>query len=242
VFKALPFNTQYYFHRALFYLTTPLFVVLLYLFGDNPEHFDLIYIGALGLSCVFCWSDKDTLGTLVILLGLWCLSRLLYTFVGLEYILEITYVTSLLISVFYLKRVISVITVAITLLCIATELYWSITVYVNRPTIYYYVGLLVLSALSRELLLQRVFLLNKYFGYCSGKIALDWQIRGVLLTGYVLLAMMLTEYFFRHVIGFTQITFVYYNYTLVANFLSGITLALVYMHYFYNESQKHMPA
>ena len=84
--------------------------------------------------------------------------------------------------------------------------------------------------------------MSQYFGYQTGKIALDWQLRSVLLAGYGLILLMLNEYFIRHLAGLQDVTFVYYNFTLAANLLSGITLTTIYMHYFYNQSRKHLPA
>jgi hypothetical protein len=242
VFKALPFNTQYYFHRALFYLTTPLFVVLLYLFGDNPEHFNLIYIAALSLSCIVCWSDKDTLGALLILLSLWCVTHLMYTLPRNTTVMILIYAFCMAISIYRIKQTSTKITLAIIIFSISVEFFWWNISYANKPHIYYFIGLLTLMDIARELLFKRVFLMSQYFGYQSGKIALDWQLRGIILAGYVMIALMLLEYFIRHLVGLKNITVIYYNYTLVANLLSGITLATIYMHYFYNQSKKHLPA
>jgi hypothetical protein len=242
VFGNVPFNTQYYFHRTLFYLTTPLFAVLLYYYGDNPEHFDLIYIGALGLSCAFCWADKDTLGALVILLGLWIVSQIIYMLPENMYNLVLVYTLCLILPITFRDNISAKVTLLITLFCIGAEVYWWQINYANKPQIHYFLGLLVLTDLARSLLFKRVFIVYEYFGWISGKTALDWQIRGTLLVGYLLLNLMLFEYFIRHLIGLSQVTFVYYNFTIIANILSGITLVIIYMHYFYNQSKKHLQA
>jgi hypothetical protein len=242
VFGNVPFNTQYYFHRTLFYLTTPLFAVLLYLFGDNPEHFDLIYIGALGLSCVFCLADKDALGALVILLGLWIVSQVIYMLPENMFSLVFVYSLCLILLIIFRANITTKITLLMTLFCIGAEIYWWQTDYANKPQIHYFLGLLVLTDFARVLLFKRVFIMYEYFGWMSGKTALDWQIRGILFVGYILLTLMLFEYFIRHLVGLNQITIVYYNFTIIANILSGITLVIIYMHFFYNQSQKHLPA
>ena len=242
MFETLPFNTQYYFHRTLFYLTTPLFVILLYLFGDNPEHFDLIYIGALGLSCVFCWADKDTLGALVILLGLWCLSEAIYILPGNIYSFILVYALALILSVAFIEQTTAKITLLITIISIGAEIFWWHSEYTNKPQIHYLVGLLALTGLARELLFKRVFILSEYLGIHSGKVALDWQIRSILLIGYILSLAVIIEYFIRHFTGLSNLTFVYYQFGLIATILSAITLAVIYMHYFNNQSQKHLPA
>ncbi|MFQ3190197.1 MAG: hypothetical protein ACI936_001327 [Paraglaciecola sp.] len=212
------------------------------MFGNNPENFDLIYIGALGLSCTFCWADKDTLGALVILLGLWCLSRLLFISLEYNYFLILTYIISLIISIYCFDQIIAKVSFILILYCIGAEIYWDLTEYSHKPQIHYFVGMLSLTLLARELLFQRVVILHEYFGYRSGKIALDWQIRGILFFDLILIFLMLLEYFVRHLAGFNQVTIVYYNFTLIATALSGITLAVIYMHYFYNQSKKYMSA
>jgi hypothetical protein len=216
--------------------------VLLYYFGDNPEHFDLIYIGALGLSCVFCWADKDTLGALIILLGLWCLSEAIYLLPEHVYSLILTYALCLILSAIFIDQITAKITLVITLYSIGAEFFWWYTDYTNKPLIHYLIGLLALTGLARELLLKRVILLSEYFAIHSGKVALDWQIRTILSLYYVLMLLVVLEYFIRHLMNFPNLTFIYYKFSLVASILSGLTLILIYSHYFYNQSKKHIQA
>jgi hypothetical protein len=194
------------------------------------------------LSCIFCWSDKDTLGALLILLGLWCVTHLLYKLPESTTCMVLVYAFCIAISIYRIEQVSTKITLAITLFSIGAEIFWWNISYVNKPHIYYFIGLLTLMDLARELLFKRVLLMSQYFGYQTGKIALDWQLKSVILAGYVMIALMLSEYFIRHLVGLKDITFIYYNYTLVANLLSGVTLTTIYMHYFYNQSKKHLLA
>jgi hypothetical protein len=215
---------------------------LLYIFGDNPEHFDLIYIGALGLSCVFCWSDKDTLGALVILLGLWCLSRVLLILPENEYSLVVVYIFCIFIALYCIKQLTAKITLIIVVFSIGAELFWWHSAYVDKPHIYYYLGVLCVTELARELLVKRVFILSEYFDFISGKVALDWQIRGILFSYYMLIVFMLMEYFVRHLSSYHDTTFVYDNYSFVATIISGLTLVIIYMYYFHNQAKKYIAA
>jgi hypothetical protein len=194
------------------------------------------------LSCIFCWSDKDTLGALLILLGLWCVTHLLYKLPESTICMVLVYAFCIAISIYRIEQVSTKITLAITLFSIGAEIFWWNISYVNKPHIYYFIGLLTLMDLARELLFKRVLLMSQYFGYQTGKIALDWQLKSVILAGYMMIVLMLSEYFIRHLVGLKDITFIYYNYTLVANLLSGVTLTTIYMHYFYNQSKKHLLA
>ncbi|MGS2719453.1 hypothetical protein [Paraglaciecola aestuariivivens] len=238
----MPSTFQYYFHQTLFYITIPVFAALIYFFGENPEHFDIIYIFALGISCLFCWHDKDTLGALAILLGLWICSRLLFISLDINFGLFLIYFFSLCITFYCFSQNVAKVVFLLILFSIGCEIYWEYIDYSNRPQITYFVGTLSFIVLARELLFNRVFIAHKYFGYASGKIALDWQLRGVLLADSVLVICMLLEYFMRHILGFSHATMVYYNFSLSASILSGLTLSIVYMHYFYNQSKKHLLA
>ena len=195
------------------------------------------------LSCIFCWSDKDTLGALLILLGFWCVTHLLYLLPrGTTVTVYMVYTFCTVISIYRFKQTSTKITLVMILFSIGAELFWWNTSYVNKPHIYYYIGLLTLTDIARELLFRRVFLMSQYFGHQSGKIALDWQLRALLLAGYAFVFLTLLEYFIRHLTRLKDITFVYYHFSLAANSLSGIILATIYMHYFYNQSKKHLSA
>lgn len=191
---------------------------------------------------MFCWKDKDTLGAIVILLGLWCLSEAIYLLPEHINSLILTYVLTLILATVFIDQITAKVTLTITLYSIAAEIFWWHTDYTNKPQIHYLIGLLALTGFARELLLKRVILLSKYFAYHSGKVALDWQLRSVLFVGYILLLAVIVEYFIRHLTAYNDLTFVYYNFGFLATILSAVTLMLVYMHYFYNQSKKHLSA
>ncbi|MFT5838185.1 MAG: hypothetical protein ACI9UT_000676 [Flavobacteriales bacterium] len=202
----------------------------------------MIYIGALGLSCVFCWTDKDTLGALVILLGLWCLSRVLLILPENEYSLVVVYIFCIFTALYCIKQLTAKVTLIIIVSSIGAELFWWHSAYVDKPHIYYYLGVLCVTELARELLVKRVFILSEYFDLISGKVALDWQIRGILFSYYMLIVFMLMEYFVRHLSSYHNTTFVYDNYSFVATIISGLTLVIIYMHYFHNQAKKYIAA
>ncbi|MFT6776961.1 MAG: hypothetical protein ACJAV1_000873 [Paraglaciecola sp.] len=178
----------------------------------------------------------------MILLGLWSIPQIIYILPNNHYSSSLIYTFAMGISLYCIKQPTAKITLLITLFSIGSEFFWWETDYVNKPQIYYYVGLLAVIESARELLFKRVFILSTYFGFLSVKIALDWQIRGVLLTYNILVILMLLEYFVRHLTAYVNVTTVYYNYSLIAAITSGITLALIYMHYFYNQAKKHLTA
>lgn len=242
MFDNVPFNIRYYFHRALFYLTIPIFSILFYYFGYTSERIDLISIGALIISCALCWADKDTLGALIIVLGFWIISRIIYFLPVDGYYLVFIYVMFIGICAYCINQVTAKITLVIIFYSMGAELYWYHINYANKPHIYYVVGLLALNELMRELLLNRVFILYRCFNYISGKIALDWQLRTIALVYYLLVLASTIEYFIRHLAGYSYITFVYDSFSPIASILSGACLTIIYMHYFYNQSKKHISA
>ncbi|MBL4630323.1 MAG: hypothetical protein JKY14_03915 [Paraglaciecola sp.] len=191
---------------------------------------------------MFCRADKDTLGALVILLGLWCLSEALYILPANLYSLVLVYALTLILSVAFISQTTAKITFLITIISISAEVFWWHSEYTNKPQIHYLVGLLAITELARELLFKRVFILSEYLGIHSGKVALDWQLRSILLVGYSLFLAVIIEYLIRHLAGLSNLTFIYYQFGIVATILSAFTLVVVYMHYFNNQSQKHLPA
>lgn len=193
------------------------------------------------LSCFFCRADINTLTTLLILLVFWGLAKFLFNLSSIPYSSFFTYPICLVISICCFRTtVIARVNFIAMLIAISSEAYWWATDYSNRPKIDYLIGVQTLIVLSRALLLNKVFLLYKYFSYGSGKIALDWQVRGLLLLDFILFTAMLIEYLVRHILGFSDILFVYNSFTPMATTLTAVMLCTIYMHYFYNQSQKYI--
>jgi hypothetical protein len=217
-------------------------VVLLYLYGGNDRYLDYICIAALSLSCIFCWKDKDTLGTLLILLGFWCLAKPLFMFPDSLLYQLMGYGICLGLAVYYFHHVTAKILLIFVFFTIGAEIYWESVIYVNKPRMIYLVGLLGLTIWARQLLFNRIFIAHKYFNYISGKTGLDTHIGSILYLSFGLHLLMTVEYLVRHVGGCTEITTVYYLYTPAANLISVLALAIIYMHYFNNRSKKYLSA
>jgi hypothetical protein len=235
-------SVKYYFNRVLFFLTTPVLAVLLYLYGGDANHFDKIYIAALGLSCIFCWSDKDTLGALLILLGYWLGSEVLDRVPDQLHYLIAVYGLSIAICILYFQHITAKITLIIVLYTVAAEYLWWRQDYGSKPEIHYYVGLLMLTVWTRQLLFNRIFIADKYFNYTSGKTGLDTHAGAILYLSFVLILLMTGEYLVRHVGGMNNVTTIYYLYSFVSQMISGMILAAIYMHYFNNQSKKYLSA
>lgn len=238
--RFLPGNANYYLHKALFYLTIPAFAVLLYLYGGNEQHFDRIYIVALCLSCLFCWSDKDTLGALLILLALWLLAKpMLYGPDALLFWIVI-YGASLAISIYYFYHIAAKITLLLTLFTVGAETYWWLIDYEPKPKMHYWLGLLASTLWARQLLFNRIIIADYYFNYTSGKTALDTLLGNILYVYFYLVVFVILEYFLRHLAALSDLTLVYDHFSPIATAMSALTLVIIYMHYFYNQSQKHI--
>jgi hypothetical protein len=106
----------------------------------------------------------------------------------------------------------------------------------------YWIGLLAVTVWLRQLLFNRVIIMHQHFGYTSGKMALDHQLGTILLVYYILVLFMIVEFFSRHLTGSYELLFVYNLFTPIATFISASTLAVVYMHYFNNESKRYLAA
>lgn len=216
--------------------------MLFYFYGDNSTHFDSIYIGALGLSCVFCWKDKDTLGALLILLGYWLTAKVLINVPDALPYWIVIYGGGIGLCIYYSHHITAKITLIIVLYGIAAEWFWWFLGYTKKPEIHYYIGLLAITLWARQLLFNRIFIADKYFNYTSGKTGLDTHVGSILYIYLVLVFLMTGEYFVRHLGGISDATRIYYLYTPLSNIISFITLAAIYMHYFNNQSKKYISA
>jgi hypothetical protein len=206
-------------------------------FFADPIYANSIFIGFFIIICVCFWSDKNILSTTVILLGFWCISSLLFNLPYVIYTLIATYIISLSITFYCWGQFTAKINLVLIICSISAEFFWWYTGY-PAPRIYSIVGVLSFIVLTRQLLFNRVFILCKYFDYRSGKVALDWQARKILWLDYVLNALFLIEYFIRHIAGTKDVMIMYNSEPYLTTFLSGALLAAIYVHYFYNRSQK----
>jgi hypothetical protein len=235
-------SVKYYINKCLFFFTTPLLVALLYVYGNKAAYFDYIYIAALSLSCFFCIKDKDTLAALIVLLGYWCLAKFLIHIPDTPSLNALVYVSCFWIAIYYFHVKTAKILLVITCFSIGAEYYWWISEYEHKPKMIYWTSLLAVTVWLRQLLFNRVIIMHNYFGYTSGKMGLDHQLGTILLAYYVLVLLMVAEYFARHLTGSNELLFIYNLFTPVATLISATTLAVVYMHYFNNESKKYLAA
>jgi hypothetical protein len=217
-------------------------VALVYLYGGNAKYFDYIYIAALSFSCLFCWKDKDTLGALFILLGYWCWSKPLFMAPDILFYQLVVYGCCVGLAVYYFHHVTAKIFLILVLFAIGAEIYWESITYAHKPRMIYWFGLLALTIWAKQLLFNRIFIAHKYFNYTSGKTGLDTHLGSILYLSFGLIFLMAMEYLVRHIGGLTEVTTVHYLFTPVSTFISGITLAIIYMHYFNNQSKKYLPA
>lgn len=230
----------YYLNKFFFFLTPIALIILLYFYGNNPEYFDYIYIGALVFSGLFCWHEKDSFGAVIVLLGYNCLSKLVFKAPDEAFFWVVAYIISLGIAAYYIDLLASKILLAIVMFTIGAELYWYMVEYSAKPMMSYWIALLSLTLWLKQILNNRIFLMDELFGYTGGKLALDGHIGSVLNAYYLLIVLMIVEFYIRHLAGLKNALVVYNYFTPVTTFLSAVILAAVYMHYFYNQSQKHL--
>ncbi|TDF37477.1 hypothetical protein EYS14_15110 [Alteromonadaceae bacterium M269] len=194
------------------------------------------------MSCVFCWRDKDTLGALLILLGYWLIAKVLIVIPDTWQYWLLVYGMSAGICVYYFNHITAKVALIVVLFSVMAEWLWWQQEYANKPEVFYHVGLLTLTVWVRQLLFNRIFIAHEYFNYTSGKTGLDTHARGILFASFTLILLTTLEYFVRHVSGLGSVTTIYYLFTPVSTIISGIMLAVIYMHYFNNQSKKYLSA
>lgn len=233
---------QYYFYKALFFLTPIFLITLLYFYGHKGEYFDYINIGVLGASCVFCRKDKDVLSALIILIGYSCLAKFIYLAPDILIFGLLIYSASLAITLYYLQHITAKILLGFVLVSLGAEVYWWSIEYNNKPKMAYQIGLMALTVWLKQLWFNRVFIMSEYFGYSSGKIALDAHLDVILHSYVIMVTLMAVEYLVRHLMGIKELLIIYNLYPVVAIFTSLLSLGVIHMHYFYNQSKKHLSA
>ncbi len=214
--------------------------MLLYFYGDNERYFDAIYVSALIVSCVFCWQDKDALGAMIAVIAYFIISELFYAIPDSLVNAFCIYIACLILSLYFFRDVTAKILLAYVIMTMGVEIYWLQIEYANKPRMLYYISTMALTIGLRQLLYQRVFIMSEYFGYSSSRLRLDIHVGLIFYAFYILVALMAGEYFIRHLLGVKSALFIYNIYTPVSNFLSALTLCVVYMNYFYNQSQKQL--
>lgn len=130
----------------------------------------------------------------------------------------------------------------VLVLVVSAEFYWLLIDYSFRPAVFYYAFLLTATFFARYVLLQRVRWMCEHFGYLSGKVALDWQLRWILNLYYVLNLAMICEYLVRHVIGFRGVVYIYNAFSELSLGLQLITLIAIYMNYFHSKMKNQLIA
>jgi hypothetical protein len=226
----------------MFYLTMPIIIGLLVYISKVPEYFDVAYIGLLMLSCIFCWSNKDVLSGLIILLMYWLMTLFIYYTGDGLYTMLIVYSGCILISLKTLNQLLGKAFFILTIYGIAAEILWWKIGYENKPMMYYPFSLLGLTVITREALLNKVFLLSKFFNHHSAEVDIDYQIGKVLYLASILCYLNIMEFYLRHLAEMPNATNLYYQFTNLANISSFSIIVIVYMNYFNNESKKHMKA
>lgn len=144
------------------------------------------------------------------------------------------------ISAYYFRYLTAKVVFIITLYSIAAEAFWAFNNYPFKPEIHYYIGLLSITVWLLQLLFNRVFIAYQYLGYVSGKTALDTHVSWILHVYFWLVLAVVLEYFLRHLAGYREIVTIYYLYPPASNVIAAITLMVIYMHYFYYQSKKHI--
>lgn len=233
---------QYYFYKTLFFLTPIILITLLYFYGSEYEYFDYINIGALAASSVFCRKDKDVLSALLPLLGYLCLVTLIYLAPDTLILGLLIYSASLAIALYYLPHITAKILLGFLLVSLGAEVYWWIIEYNSKPKMVYQIGLMALTVWLNKLWFNRIFIMSDYFGYSTGKVALDTHLGGIYYCYYILTTLMASEYLIRHLAGKKDLLVIYNLYPVIAMLISALSLGMIYMHYFYYQSKKHLSA
>lgn len=224
-----------YIRQLLTALFGGLFVACGIMTFGNAYIFDRLFIGILIFTAVICYRNINIVSVLLIILLQRCIEEMAWF--GLENaitIKELLYLLAIAVT-FYLRfDPIAKCVAAILALVISAEIYWYIVDY-PAPEIYWHVTLMISNLFSRYLIFSRLALVDKYFPLKASSTQLDWIIYRLMGTTVIIQSAALLEYLARHILGYSNVLFIYYSYPFLMHAIGMFAIWATF-----NESYKHL--
>lgn len=193
-------------------------------FGQ-PFIFDPIVLIAILAIAIFFRRNLDLLTICSVIVAERTFEELMWRFLENELWFKIPCYFALVILGYTLSRgKLRVYLMVFYLMAIASELYWYYTDY-SAPYILWPCFTLLEAVLLARFFKMRVFWIIEFNPKLEVKpIALDSQLIMIFYAFICLYSLYTLEYYVRHLLGFTEITYIYYAYPYIASCLSLYTL------------------
>jgi hypothetical protein len=224
-----------YFPQILTALFGGIFVFLGIVTFGNAETFDRIYIGMLIFTGYVCRKNINVLSVVVILVLQLIWESLGWKIITNDYYFKLVlYALAFWLTYFFkYDWVVKVILPSLVLVS-ASEIYWYATDYPS-PEIYWHIWIMISNLLVRHLIFSRLAIVEKYYPEKSLSINLDWVIYKLNAFIITIQAVMIFEYLFRHIFGFSNMLYFYYCYPYLIHGIGTISVWAIF-----NESYKQL--
>lgn len=205
-----------------------LFVLLGILTFGNEGTFDKLYFGMLIFTGIVCRNDINVVSVVILLL-----LQLVWESLAWHFLLDNYFVKTFLYLIsfglmYYFRHdwVVKIILPTVVLVT-ASEIHWYITDY-SAPEIYWHIWIMISNLSVRYLIFCRVGIVDKYFPEDGHSVNLDWVIYKLSALIIIIQATMILEYLFRHIIGLTNLLFIYYSYSYLVHGIATIAVWAIF--------------
>ena len=185
-------------------------------FGD-ADTFDRLFVGVLIFTLITCRNNIDIVTLLVIIFLQRIIQELAWaTLSDGEVLKELLY--SLVFVTMYALRHDPLVKWlgSVIVLALCAEIYWYLTDY-PAPQLYWHLTLLISCLLTRYMIFSRLELVQKYLTRQSQSTNLDWIFYKLAGTTAIVHVAAIFEYLIRHVLGMSQVLFIYYSYPYIVH-------------------------
>jgi hypothetical protein len=205
-----------------------LFALLGILTFGNGAAFDKIHIGMLIFTGIICRKDINVVSVVILLLLQLTWESLAWQYLINENIVKITLYISAFGMMYYFRHdwVVKILLPTLSLV-IASEIYWYLTNY-SAPEIYWHIWIMASNLLVRYLIFIRVGIVDSYYQEKGLSVNLDWVIYKLSAFIIIIQATMILEYLLRHIVGFSNMLFVYYSYSYLVHGIATIAVWAIF--------------
>ena len=217
-----------YLPKILTALFGGLFILLGILTFGKGAAFDKLHFGMLIFTWIVCRKDINVVSVVILLL-----LQLTWESLAWHYLLDGYFVKTILYliafgMIYYFRHdwVVKIILPTVVLVT-ASEIHWYITDY-SAPEIYWHIWIMISNLLVRYLIFCRVGIVDKYFPENGLSVNLDWVIYKLSALIIIIQATMVLEYLLRHIVGLSNLLFVYYSYSYLVHGIATIAVWAIF--------------
>jgi hypothetical protein len=206
----------------------------IFTFG-NALAFDRLFLAVIVFTALLCRRDVNVLSVTAIIFLQHIVEELAWLYLPSGYIIKaLVYIAGFWLVYYFWYDWTSKILLLCTVLASSTEVYWFVIEY-DPPQTFWYVCIIMICISIRHLVFSRVNVVENHISKKAKSINLDWVLYKVNAVIIMTQAIVLLEYYFRHVLGFQSALFAYHSLPYLIHALSTILIWATF-----NESYKQL--